>query len=224
MKKVGLSPVIEDYLKTVFHLLKEKGKANTNDLAKTLGVSPPTITQMIKKLAELRLVEHVPYKGFVLSTAGEKIAIEIIRHHRLVEQYLHEALGVPWDKVHEEAEKWEHFISEDVERRMDEVLNHPTRDPHGSPIPSEELVIENEELVLMSELDVGGKGVVREVPDEDPELLNYLEGMRLTPNTMFEVKRREPYGGPIVVSVDGQTFTVGLEAASQIRVKQVEGG
>lgn len=224
MKKVGLSPVIEDYLKTVFHLLKEKGKANTNDLAKTLGVSPPTITQMIKKLAELRLVEHVPYKGFVLSTAGEKIAIEIIRHHRLVEQYLHEALGVPWDKVHEEAEKWEHFISEDVERRMDEVLNHPTRDPHGSPIPSEELVIENEELVLMSELDVGGKGVVREVPDEDPKLLNYLEGMRLTPNTMFEVKRREPYGGPIVVSVDGQTFTVGLEAASQIRVKQVEGG
>ncbi|MCH8029130.1 MAG: metal-dependent transcriptional regulator [Candidatus Dadabacteria bacterium] len=224
MKKVGLSPVIEDYLKTVFHLLKEKGKANTNDLAKTLGVSPPTITQMIKKLAELRLVKHVPYKGFVLSTAGEKIAIEIIRHHRLVEQYLHEALGVPWDKVHEEAEKWEHFISEDVERRMDEVLNHPTRDPHGSPIPSEELVIENEELVLMSELDVGGKGVVREVPDEDPELLNYLEGMRLTPNTMFEVKRREPYGGPIVVSVDGQTFTVGLEAASQIRVKQVVGG
>lgn len=221
MKKVGLSPVVEDYLKTVFHLLREKGKANTNDLAKTLGVSPPTVTQMIKKLAELKLVEHAPYKGVILTSAGEKIALEIIRHHRLVERYLHEALGVPWDKVHEEADKWEHVISEDVERRMDKALNHPTRDPHGSPIPSEKLVMEDEELVLMSELDVGGKGVVREVPDEDPELLNYLEGMKLTPDTMFEVRSREPYGGPIIVSVDGQTFTVGLEAAAQIRVKQM---
>lgn len=219
MKHGQLTSVMEDYLKSVYHLLKETGGAYTNDLARLLGVSAPTVTQMIKKLAEAKLVKHSPYKGFVLTPSGEKIALEVIRHHRLIERYLHEALGVPWDKVHEEADKWEHVISEDVEKRMDEMLNYPTHDPHGSPIPSEELVIEVEKLVPLSELGAGDRGVVREVPDEDPALLNYLAELELVPDTAFEVEKLEPFGGPIVLRIGSSSVTLGMEVASLVRTK-----
>lgn len=225
MKKGQLTPVMEDYLKTVFSLLREKGKINTNDLAMALKVSPPTVTQMVKKLHDAKLVQHEPYKRLILTPAGEKIAIEIVRHHRLIEQYLHEALGVPWDKVHEEAERWEHVISEEVEKRMDEALNYPTRDPHGSPIPTEELKIEHDEdLTLLSDLKEGDRAIVREVPDEDPGLLKYLSDLNLVLDTTFILEKREPFGGPIVISVEGAQLKVGKEAASQIWVKPIVSG
>ena len=220
--KMQLSSVMEDYLKTIFSLLREKGKANTNDLAKIMKVSPPTVTQMVKRLGELQLVEHEPYRGVVLTSTGEKIALEIIRHHRLIEQYLHEALGVPWDKVHEEAEKWEHVISEEVEERMAEFLNHPTRDPHGSPIPSPELILKDEELVPLSDMDEGELGIVSEVPDEDPKLLRYLDDLGLVPDTLFKVQKKEPFGGSVVLKVKGKSLRVGTDAAYLIKVKHLE--
>jgi DtxR family Mn-dependent transcriptional regulator len=212
---------MEDYLKTIYHLLSENGKANTLDLARLLKVSPPTVTQMVKKLADAKLVSYSPYRGFLLTDLGERIALEVIRHHRLVEMYLHEALGVPWDKVHEEAERWEHVISEDVEKRMDRALNYPKHDPHGSPIPNEQLVMEVEELVPLGELGVGESGVLREVPDEDADFLNYLDGLNLFPNTVFEVEGNRPFEGTVSLLVSGKRVTVDFEAAMRIRVRRI---
>lgn len=214
-----ISSVMEDYLKTIFNLLQKKGKANTNDLAKSMNVSAPTVTQMVKRLVDLKLVRHEPYKGVSLTATGDKMALETIRHHRLIEQYLYEALGVPWDKVHSEAEKLEHVISEDLEKRIAEVLNHPTHDPHGSPIPSKDLVLEREDLCLLTELQAGSKGTISEVPDEDPELLRYLDELGLKPDTVFTLKKIEPYGGSVVLQIDKTSIYVGSEAASQIKVK-----
>lgn len=222
MVRTQLSSVMEDYLKTIFNLLRKKGKANTNDLAKIMKVSPPTVTQMVKRLVDLQLVEHEPYRGAVLTPAGERIALEVIRHHRLIEQYLHEALGLPWDKVHDEAEKWEHVISEEVEKRMAEFLNHPTRDPHGSPIPSPELVLRDEELICLSEMKEGESGIVSEVPDEDPKLLQYLDDLGLIPDTPFTVQKKEPFGGSFILKVRGKSLRIGTDAASLIKVKHIE--
>lgn len=222
MVRTQLSSVMEDYLKTIFNLLRKKGKANTNDLAKIMKVSPPTVTQMVKRLVDLQLVEHEPYRGAVLTPAGERIALEVIRHHRLIEQYLHEALGLPWDKVHDEAEKWEHVISEEVEKRMAEFLNHPTRDPHGSPIPSPELVLRDEELICLSEMKEGESGIVSEVPDEDPKLLQYLDDLGLIPDTPFTVQKKELFGGSFILKVRGKSLRIGTDAASLIKVKHIE--
>lgn len=214
-----ITSVMEDYLKTIYHLLQNKGKANTNDLAKSMNVSAPTVTQMIKRLVELKLATHEPYKGVTLTTTGDKMALETIRHHRLIEQYLYEALGVPWDKVHKEAEKLEHVISEDLEERMAEALNHPTHDPHGSPIPSTDLVINEQDLQYLSELEKDCRAVISEVPDDDPKLLRYLENLGLKPEIKFILKNIEPYGGAVVIEVNGSKVYIGSEAASQIKVK-----
>ncbi len=219
MIRSEISSVMEDYIKAIFNLIQKEGKANTNDLAKSMNVSAPTVTQMVKRLVELKLVRHEPYKGVSLTQSGDKMALETIRHHRLIEQYLYEALGVPWDKVHSEAEKLEHVISEDLEKRIAEALNHPTHDPHGSPIPSKDLVLESEDLCLLTELLAGSRGIISEVPDEDPNLLRYLDELGLKPDTAFIIKKIEPYGGSIVLQIDKNNVYVGSEAASQIRVK-----
>ena len=219
MIRSEISSVMEDYIKAIFNLIQKEGKANTNDLAKSMNVSAPTVTQMVKRLVDLKLVRHEPYKGVSLTASGDKMALETIRHHRLLEQYLYEALGVPWDKVHSEAEKLEHVISEDLEKRIAEALNHPTHDPHGSPIPSKDLVLESEDLCLLIELAAGSRGIISEVPDEDPKLLRYLDELGLKPDTAFIIKKIEPYGGSIVLQIDKNDVYVGSEAASQIRVK-----
>ncbi len=219
MIRSEISSVMEDYIKAIFNLIQKEGKANTNDLAKSMNVSAPTVTQMVKRLVDLKLVRHEPYKGVSLTQSGDKMALETIRHHRLIEQYLYEALGVPWDKVHSEAEKLEHVISEDLEKRIAEALNHPTHDPHGSPIPSKDLVLESEDLCLLTELLAGSRGIISEVPDEDPNLLRYLDELGLKPDTAFIIKKIEPYGGSIVLQIDKNNVYVGSEAASQIRVK-----
>ncbi len=202
MIRSEISSVMEDYIKAIFNLIQKEGKANTNDLAKSMNVSAPTVTQMVKRLVDLKLVRHEPYKGVSLTQSGDKMALETIRHHRLIEQYLYEALGVPWDKVHSEAEKLEHVISEDLEKRIAEALNHPTHDPHGSPIPSKDLVLESEDLCLLTELLAGSRGIISEVPDEDPNLLRYLDELGLKPDTAFIIKKIEPYGGSIVLQID----------------------
>jgi DtxR family Mn-dependent transcriptional regulator len=139
MTTAPLSQTAEDYLKEIYKLQQEQGRATTSALAERVGVSPPSATAMLKKLAELKLLRHEPYRGVVLTTAGEKAAIEVIRHHRLLEQYLSETLGMPVDEVHAEADRLEHALSEELEARIDESLGFPTHDPHGDPIPGADL-------------------------------------------------------------------------------------
>jgi DtxR family transcriptional regulator, Mn-dependent transcriptional regulator len=139
MSTAPLSQTAEDYLKEIYKLQTEQGRATTSALAERVGVSPPSATAMLKKLADLKLLRHERYRGVTLTAAGEKAAIEVIRHHRLLEQYLSETLGIPVEEVHAEAERLEHAISEELEARIDESLGFPTHDPHGDPIPGADL-------------------------------------------------------------------------------------
>src|SRR3990170_1231696 len=154
---------IENYLKAIYEIQKEKGKVSTNALSEKLGVAPASVTSMIKKLSEKKLLTHKRYQGVKLTQSGSKIALEVIRHHRLVELYLAEALGVPWDQVHEEAEKWEHVLSEELEERMDQALGHPTTDPHGAPIPSRDGKVVRRSSVRLTSLKPGQLAQVVEV-------------------------------------------------------------
>lgn len=214
---------IEDYLKAVYEIQKERGKVSTNALAEKLGVAPASVTSMMKKLSEKKLITHKRYQGVKLTRAGQKIALEVIRHHRLIELYLAEALGVPWDQVHEEAEKWEHVLSEDLEDRMDAALGHPTRDPHGSPIPTREGKIVELDSIPLADLAPGQSGVVAEVSDHDPDLLRYVGKMGLYPSTSIKVVSVEPFSGPITVKVGNTRHVLGAEAAQYISITDVKG-
>ena len=218
---------VEDYLKAVYEVGRNQEKVTTPALAARLGVSPASVTGMVKKLAEMKLVTHKRYHGVALTQAGRRIAIEVIRHHRLVETYLHEALGVPWDQVHAEAEKWEHVLSEDLEARMDEALGHPTNDPHGSPIPTATLELVEPDWPPLAGLDAGKKVVVAEVSDDDPELLRYVGGLGLYPGTTLEVVSAAPYtDGPVTVRLldgdqRGAEHAVGHRAAAHLFVRDI---
>ena len=180
---------VEDYLKTIFEIERTEGKVATTILAERLGVAPASVTGMIKKLAAMDLVRYKRYQGVQLTQAGRRIALEVIRHHRLVELYLAEALGVPWDRVHEEAEKWEHVLSEDVEARMDVVLGHPTVDPHGSPIPTPDGQVERRCQQKLSEVPAGCRVILSEVSDHSPEILRRLGQMGLFPGTTISIQK-----------------------------------
>lgn len=218
---------VEDYLKAVYEVGRTEEKVTTSALAGRLDVSPASVTGMVKKLAEMKLVTHEPYHGVALTKAGRRIAIEVIRHHRLIETYLHEALGVPWDEVHAEAEKWEHVLSEDLEARMDEALGHPTNDPHGAPIPTPTLELVEPDWPPLADLDAGKKVVVAEVSDDDPELLRYVGGLGLYPGTTLEVVSAAPYtDGPVTVRLldgdqRGAEHAVGHRAAAHLFVKDI---
>ncbi len=213
---------IEDYLKAIFDIQKSNVRVTTNAISEKLNVAPASVTSMIKKLSAKKLITHKKYQGVKLTKAGEKIALEIIRHHRLIELYLAEALGVPWDQVHEEAEKWEHVLSEDLENRMDRVLGYPTRDPHGSPIPSRDGTMAEIETVALTELSAGQSGIVAEVSDHDPNLLRYIGKMGLYPQTRIEVIEVEPFNGPITIGVNGDRHILGPEAAKYIKLTDIE--
>ncbi|RME80404.1 MAG: metal-dependent transcriptional regulator [Caldilineae bacterium] len=178
---------VEDYLKVIYEIQREQGKVATTVLAERMGVSPPSVTGMLKKLADLHLVVYERYQGVTLTEAGRKIALEVIRHHRLVELYLAEALGVPWDRVHDEAEKWEHVLSEDLEDRIDQALGYPTLDPHGAPIPARDGTVVHVEQERLSELAPGQRALIAEVSDHDPGILRRLGQQGLFPATEIEV-------------------------------------
>lgn len=216
------SQTIEDYLKTIYDLESVTGKVTTNALAEKLNIAPASVTGMIKKLSDKNLVTHKRYQGVTLTNAGRKIALEVIRHHRLIELYLKEALGVPWDKVHDEAEKLEHVISEDIEDRIDEFLGHPKSDPHGSPIPTREGEIDKQPATSLADLEGGHTAEIYEVSDHDPEFLRYLGEMGFYPKTRIKVLSVEPFGGPITVSVGKQKYPIGRDAARYISVVNVE--
>lgn len=214
---------IENYLKAIYELQRERGKVSTNALSEKLGVAPASVTSMIKKLSEKKLLTHKRYQGVKLTQSGQKIALEVIRHHRLIELYLAEALGVPWDQVHEEAEKWEHVLSEDLEDRMDAALGHPTRDPHGSPIPSRDGTIIELDSIPLADMRPGQYGVVAEVSDHDPKLLRYIGKMGLYPKTRVKVVSVEPFSGPITLKVGDASHVLGAEAAQYVFITDVKG-
>jgi DtxR family Mn-dependent transcriptional regulator len=213
-----LSETIQDYLKEIYKLQASSERATTSAIAGRLGVAASSTTSMLKKLAALGLVEHAPYRGAELTEAGNRIALEIIRHHRLLEQYLAETLGLGIDAVHDEADRLEHVLSEELERRIDEALGYPTHDPHGDPIPDADLNVDGARLRTLAALEPGEEATVRRVPDGDPDLLRYLAELALLPGRRVRMGRCEPFGGPVRVTVGGAEHAISRELAVQIGI------
>lgn len=214
-----LSAACEDYLKTIYKLRSDGETVTTQAVAARLDVAPPSATAMIKKLASLKLARHEKYRGVELTPAGEKIALEVIRHHRLVETYLAEILGLDWDKVHDEAERWEHVLSEEVEAKMAAALGYPTRDPHGAPIPTLEGSVAQDGWLRLSETSAGTAATVRRVSDESADLLRHLQEVNLVPGREIEVLRAAPMEGVLQLRVAGKRKTIGLAPAQAVFVE-----
>jgi DtxR family Mn-dependent transcriptional regulator len=213
------SEAIEDYAKAIYALQRRAGGADgvsTNDLAERLHVTPASVSAMLKKLAERGLVVHERYKGVVLTPDGERVALEVLRHHRLLELYLSEHLGVPWDRVHEEAEALEHVISEDLEARIAAKLGHPTHDPHGDPIPDADLVMDEGDT---QRLEPGARGRFVRISDSDPEMLRYLSERGVRLGDALEVVDRQPFGGPLTVRFGDAEHVLGGGLAAAMRVE-----
>ncbi len=213
---MSLSQSVEDYLKVIYVLESEGSGATTNNIAEMMEVSSASVTNMLKRLAGLNLIEHKSYKGAKLTDAGRKIALEILRHHRLLELYLKEIMGYSWDEVHDEAEKLEHHISEQFEDKIAELLNHPTHDPHGDPIPSKDGVMPEMASLALTEADIEQQYVIGRVKDQDPELLRYLEKIGLLPGAKIKLLEKAPFDGPIRVILEEEEKTIGYNIAEQI--------
>jgi DtxR family transcriptional regulator, Mn-dependent transcriptional regulator len=210
---------VEDYAKAIYALAhRGEGPVGTSALAVRVGVSPASVTAMLKRMHAMKLVTHEPYRGVTLTTAGEKVALEVMRHHRLLEAYLSEALGMPWDRVHDEAEVLEHYISEELEERIATALGDPNRDPHGDPIPDRELVLGDEEGVALVELELGESGTFSRVSDSDPEMLRYLAEQGIRPGAKLRVTERQPFGGPLFVEVEGARHAIGGDLAQRMLI------
>jgi DtxR family Mn-dependent transcriptional regulator len=216
----GISSAIEDYAKAIYALELRAGDAvTTNALAERLRVTPGSASGMVKRLAELGLVEHEPYRGVQLTEDGRRVALEVIRHHRLLELYLVQSLGVPWDRVHEEAEVLEHVLSEELEELIAAKLGNPTRDPHGDPIPTRELTIEEEPTQSLQSLDAGASGRFTRVSDSDPEMLRFLADRGISPGDTFEVIDKQPFGGPLFIRFGDNVHVLGGDLAKAMRVE-----
>jgi DtxR family Mn-dependent transcriptional regulator len=218
-----VSSAVQDYAKAIYSLEQrcEGGAVSTNALAERLGVSAASASSMVKRLDGLGLVEHAPYKGVALTERGLKVALEVLRHHRLLERFLAEELGVPWDRVHDEAEVLEHVLSEELEELIAVKLGHPTIDPHGDPIPTVDLEIVEPVTVGMDGLDVGDHGLFVRVSDSDPEMLRYLGARGIAPGETFEIVDKQPFGGPIFARFGGTAAVhpLGGRLASAMRVE-----
>ncbi len=213
------SPAVEDYCKAVYTLeIRAEEPVSTNALAERLELTTGSVSGMLKKLDELGLISHVPYRGVRLTPEGRRVALEVIRHHRLLELYLAEALHMPWDRVHDEAEVLEHVLSDELEELIAAKLGHPTIDPHGDPIPSAELELEEHPTRSLESLEPGEEGTFVRVSDSDPAMLRYLDEQGILPGGHIEVLERQPFGGPLLVSVDGCEHMLGGKLPRAMRV------
>lgn len=212
-----ITQAVQDYLKVIFKLASS-GNVSTNAIAERLQISQASVTGMIKKLSDLRLTTYKPYYGVELTKTGRKIALEIIRHHRLLELYLAEALGYSWDQVHDEAEKLEHVISEEFEDKMAKILGNPTADPHGAPIPSKDGEMEERTLVPLTAAEAGQKVLVKQVSDSDPEMLRYLGEIGIYPEVKLHVLEKAPFGGPLLVQVGEDKHHLGGTVTDNIMI------
>jgi DtxR family Mn-dependent transcriptional regulator len=216
------SPAVEDYAKAIYTLQRRADSpVTTTALAERLDVSAASASGMVRRLSEIGLVKHEPYKGVELTERGNAVALEVIRHHRLLELLLAE-LGVPWDRVHDEAEVLEHHISEELEALIAERLGDPTHDPHGDPIPTADLSVDEGSSIALNDLEIGQRGRFVRVSDSDPEMLRYLSDLGLAPGEKLELIGREPFEGPLVVGFGGKQHPLGIALASAMRV-EVEG-
>jgi DtxR family transcriptional regulator, Mn-dependent transcriptional regulator len=221
-KTDSVSAAVEDYAKAIYALQVETGgPVSNNALAERLGVSAASATNMVKRLQSLGLVEHLPYRGVELTPAGRRVALEVLRHHRLLELYLAESLGVPWDRVHDEAEVLEHHISEELEDLIANALGNPTRDPHGAPIPTRDLELVEDAARTLDSLEPGQCGRFTRISDEDPAMLRYLAERGIAPGDDFEVVDKQPFGGPLFVRFgEGDVQVVGGSLAAAMRVEE----
>ena len=214
------SAAIEDYAKAIFSLQAELDCAvSTTALAERLGVTPASASGMVKKLGELGLVEHRPYKGVALTAEGRRVALEVLRHHRLLEAYLASSLGVPWDRVHDEAEVLEHVLSEELEALIADKLGNPTHDPHGDPIPTADLELVEAPHRALASLEAGDCGVLVRVSDAEPEMLRYLAELSIAPGDRFEVIERQPFDGPLFVRFGEHVHVLGGALARAMSVE-----
>jgi len=217
-----LAPRISDCLKVIFAMQERGQKISTSAVSEQLGVSDATVTMLFKDFAEAGWVEHTPYHGVRLTALGERKAMEVIRHHRLLELYLARELGYSWDKVHDEADKLEHVISEEFEDKLDALLGHPTVDPHGDPIPSKDGVISLRKGCTLTQLQDGQSALILRVSDQNSEKLCYLGQLGLYPETHIQLVGRAPFGGPVRILVGEVPQQVeqmlGTELAEQIIV------
>jgi DtxR family Mn-dependent transcriptional regulator len=210
---------MQDYAKAVYALETRQGEAvSTNDLAERLGLTPGSVSAMLRKLADGGLVEHEPYRGVRLTGQGRSVALEVLRHHRLIELFLAEELGMPWDRVHSEAEVLEHVLSKDLEQLIAARLGNPTVDPHGDPIPTARLEIEEHPTRSLDELPPGAVGRFVRVSDSDPEMLRYLAAQGISLGDRLRVVGRQPFGGPVFVRFGDHEQPLGGELARAMRI------
>lgn len=217
----GAGEGTENYAKAIYQLQArdEKGAAGTGAIAERLGVTSATASGMLRRMADAGLVEHTPYQGVTLTARGERLALEVIRHHRLLETYLSEALGMPWDRVHEEAEVLEHYISEELEELIAAELGDPSHDPHGDPIPDRDLTVPPADGSTPLDLvEIGETVTFTRVSDSDPSMLRYLSERGILPGAELAVTGRQPFGGPLLVEIDGAEHALGDELVRRMRV------
>ena len=220
---IALSRSVEDYLKAVYRLTEREEDAATSDIAERLGVAPASVTGMIKRMAESGLLEHEPYRGARLTERGRQAALAVMRRHRIIESYLINKLAYDWSSVHEEAERLEHAVSDELIERMAFALGEPRYDPHGAPIPTRDGVIERPAYVRLADVNEGARVTLRQVGDDDSERLRYLKGIGLVPMVEMQVLDKQPFGGPITVRVgttDTRDRVIGTELASSLFVEQ----
>jgi DtxR family Mn-dependent transcriptional regulator len=211
---------VEDYLKAIFELESAAGVAGTNEIAAELRVAPASVSGMVRRLAEQGLITHERYRGVRLTKAGRRAALRTIRRHRVIEAYLTRALGYPWDRVHDEAERLEHAASDELIDRMAAAIGEPTTDPHGAPIPTREGTLDEAPLRTLDEIGVGERVSVQRVGDRDPGQLRYLAELGITPGQHVEIVSRAPFDGPIELRVGRATRSIGPALARQILVSR----
>lgn len=216
------SRAVEDYVKAIHAISQETGggPVGTNALAARAGVTPASVSGMVRKLVGLGLVTHSPYRGVALTADGNRLALAMVRRHRLLETFLAERLGLPWDRVHAEAEVLEHVISSELEEAIARDLGDPLRDPHGAPIPREDLSIEAEETIALSDLAEGESARFVRIPDERPDMLRWLSDHGIAPGANFTILGRDPFGGPIQVAFSDGQHSLGGELAEAMRVER----
>jgi DtxR family transcriptional regulator, Mn-dependent transcriptional regulator len=213
------TPAVEDYLKAIYQLSEEGEAVSTSAIAERLGIAPGSVTGMLKRLAEAGLVEHTRYYGARLTGDGTENAVRTIRRHRILELFLVDVLGYTWDRVHDEAERLEHAVSDELIDRMAAVLGGPTADPHGAPIPEAGSEFHEERLPSLADLDAGDHATLRRVPDEDPAALRYLAELDLRPGAELEVVDVAPFSGPLRILINGREQVVGRELARHVKVE-----
>ena len=208
-----ITPAHEDYLKAIYNLASNGVEVSNSALANHLAVTPASATNMVKKLAELGLVTYEPYQNVALTPSGQKVALEVLRHHRLLELYLHDKLNLPWDQVHAEAEKLEHVLSETLEDAMAAALGNPTVDPHGDPIPTKEGHVDDVGGILLSQGELNRVYRIIRVRVQDADRLVYLGTMGLYPNARVTLLSRAPFAGPLLIEVDGEHHALAHDMA-----------